>query len=340
MRARLLRLALAVTLAAASGCEPGSPLFTVDDYVLVSFQRITRTEFEYTYAATCRNHSLRDAVAATAVVSSGDASTVVVEAELDCGAIPSLAAARSADTFTIRQDRGFAFDPGALEWQVDARTPSGLRIVAEDAPAAEAIPRVDTQDVVGADEVSTSGRLVIARTRLEIGFADGTSFAQAADLLDARGARVISALEGFPAVVVRVPDPGSLEALAELVAALRAEPSVDGVSRARQLQPFELPPQYELEDEPFRTDFAYQFLRHLLPHRAPAAWNARALALFPPTVVIVDYFGDGPPDGDFGVQVLEPGEYVFGARAEVDPESLETTLNATLVLGQCTLPPP
>ena len=97
--------------------EADGPL-EVDNHslTLVNSTRISRTVFDFTYRAAITNTSNGEASGVTATLTSLSPHMVVVDGSLSFGNIAAGAKAHSSDTFTIRQDRRFPFDPNALAW--------------------------------------------------------------------------------------------------------------------------------------------------------------------------------------------------------------------------------
>ncbi len=110
-------LALATAPRSASATVVGADDIEIANYALVSSLRVSRTEFEYTYAADVANWQ-DQAIEITASLSSTSPHTVVVEGALEFGSVPAGATRHSVDTFTIRLDRQVPFDPDALVWTV------------------------------------------------------------------------------------------------------------------------------------------------------------------------------------------------------------------------------
>src|SRR5690606_30765757 len=77
-------------------------------------QRVTRTDWDYTYRITATNTGgpLR---AVRATVTSGSPHTVVIDGELDFGDLAAGATTSSRDTFTVRHNRSFPFVPSQLD---------------------------------------------------------------------------------------------------------------------------------------------------------------------------------------------------------------------------------
>jgi hypothetical protein len=90
---------------------------SVGNYVLISKKRVSRVEYEYTYSADIINNGpLTPNV--TATLTSTSAHTSVVDGSLTFGDVPAGATVTSSDTFVIKQNRLYPFDPSALLWDV------------------------------------------------------------------------------------------------------------------------------------------------------------------------------------------------------------------------------
>ncbi len=86
-------------------------------YLLISKKQINRTIYEYTYRAKIINDSVaKQNVSAT--VSSNTANTSIIDNTLSFNNLTSGETSTSTDTFTIRQDRRFKFDPNILSWKI------------------------------------------------------------------------------------------------------------------------------------------------------------------------------------------------------------------------------
>lgn len=109
-----------------SGTSLGADGLSVSGYELQSKARVGRTTYEYTYKATATNAGA-DMLDVTASVVSSAAATVVVDGDLVFGDVPSGGSVQSADTFTIRQDRRYPFDPASLTWEVTGVGPLRIR---------------------------------------------------------------------------------------------------------------------------------------------------------------------------------------------------------------------
>jgi hypothetical protein len=174
------------------------------------------------------------------------------------------------------------------------------------ARALEAVADVFSPDAyVTAEELS--GALV--RTQVDLAFRRDATVGAVNDLLERIEGRIVSSRQGVLILVVRIPDPGSAAALDLLIATLAAEPAVRIASRVHVPVPEELPNLIAAGTGDVDS------VRHHLAVRAHAAWNARAAlaGATPPTLVVADYFGDGPPSEDlFGV-TAEPTDFGTGS---------------------------
>jgi hypothetical protein len=97
----------------------GADGIAIDNYVLVSSTRISRTVFQYTYNADVSNWGSGDATI-TATLASTAPEITVMEGALDFGDVPLGATQQSTDTFTIRVDRSQPFNENALVWTAQA----------------------------------------------------------------------------------------------------------------------------------------------------------------------------------------------------------------------------
>jgi Subtilase family len=145
-------------------------------------------------------------------------------------------------------------------------------------------------------EVSTEDGVEYVRTQLELELAAGATAPEMRALLDRLGAEVVSSLAGVGLLTVRIPDPGSLAAARAVVAGLAGAPGLAHAEVATVPVTTELPDIVTLSDlSPVRPQ---------ITSRAHGAWNARGglVGVTPPTLVINDYFGAGPPGAEVAVQ--------------------------------------
>jgi hypothetical protein len=140
---------LVVGLFLLSGPAAVQTLTMDPNYILVRMDQITRTQFNFTYRAKITNPGPADFVSVTATLTSRSSRTVVVDGSLTFGTIPAGSTVTSSDTFTIRQDRTFPFNPADLVWQV-----SGTPVLRNTPPVANAGP---DQTVVVTQTVTLDG---------------------------------------------------------------------------------------------------------------------------------------------------------------------------------------
>jgi hypothetical protein len=101
-------------------CVTGEALaqnLTIGNYQLISSQRITRTDYDYTYRATVRNAGAT-ARNVTAALRGTSPYTVVHDGSLTFGFVPANSSIVSSDTFTIRQNRSYPFSWSNLTWDI------------------------------------------------------------------------------------------------------------------------------------------------------------------------------------------------------------------------------
>jgi hypothetical protein len=108
-------LVLALSAGALPSVTSAAP--AVSGYTLVSSQRVTRTEFDYTYQVSIKNDGLAVKNVAAHVYSQS-ASTVIMDGDVSVGAIDAATTVSPPDTITVRQDRSAAFSPINFFWQV------------------------------------------------------------------------------------------------------------------------------------------------------------------------------------------------------------------------------
>ena len=163
-----------------------------------------------------------------------------------------------------------------------------------DPPATSAIDNVMSSSAsFEPDELSVENGVEYVRTQLELELAPGATVPQMQALLDRLDAEVVSSLDGVGLLTVRIPDPGSLADARALVAGLAGAPGLAHADLATVPVTTELP-----DIQPADAGL----LRPQLASGAHAMWNARAgLDGVPPTLLLADYFGAGPPGPEVAV---------------------------------------
>ena len=96
--------------------KAAAELVVDNNYQLVSSKRVGRTYYEYTYQINITNNG-PDVKNVIATVNSTSPNTTVIDGEVNVGSIANGDTIISTDTFTIRQNRRYAFDPASLTWQ-------------------------------------------------------------------------------------------------------------------------------------------------------------------------------------------------------------------------------
>lgn len=168
------------------------------------------------------------------------------------------------------------------------------------APAVGAITPLEANAGVpeAATELDAEG-IRFPRTEIDLGLREGATVGAVNELLAGLGGRIVNMLAGVPMLLLRIPDPGSLAALDAILEQLRASPAVEFADRSY------FPATRSLPDNQSSGATHLATIAHQLAIRAHGAWNAaHALALpasSPPTLVMLDNFGAGPPLSDFAV---------------------------------------
>ena len=169
-----LRLAtLSLCAAVALHAAPAWADLTIGNYTLVSSQRVSRTDFEYTYRVDVTNTGAA-VEGVTATVTSTAGSTAIVDGEVSFGGVFAGATVTSSDTFTIRQNRTSAFNPGALAWTIKSTPVVGNLItisgVATDDPLVGAMVTVRSFDgrVVATGTTGVDGQFAVQVPAAEV----------------------------------------------------------------------------------------------------------------------------------------------------------------------------
>ncbi len=95
--------------------------FDFGSYQIISSTRVGRTDFEYVMRVSITN-KVASAQGVSAQVFSLSTNTVIVDGSANFGDLSFGASAVSSDTFTIRQNRLFAFNPADLQWFVSVQS--------------------------------------------------------------------------------------------------------------------------------------------------------------------------------------------------------------------------
>lgn len=142
-------------------------------------------------------------------------------------------------------------------------------------------------------EITEVGNTEVARTLIEIWFKEDAVLSDINLLIQSIGGKIISMSKDLPIVLVRVPDPGSVESLEDIIDQLNANPDVEHAALAIA------PSSNQLPGLPDNFSASDKDNDHHLAVRAHAAWNARAAGRVSPLVLIADRFGRGAPDANY-----------------------------------------
>lgn len=146
-----------------------------------------------------------------------------------------------------------------------------------------------SRNVYPAEQVSVdefTGRRVL-RTVIQIVFHENATVAEVNGLLTRIGGSITASVAGTRSVVVRIPDPGTLEALEALAAEIAAERFVWTVL-------LDVAPQTQALPANHAEGSFWDRIAGPLAVGAPAAWNAQGAAKAdPPQVIVWDFFGGG-----------------------------------------------
>ncbi len=152
------------------------------------------------------------------------------------------------------------------------------------------MPKLWNPEPVAFSEVSFDGEIGVLRTQLEILFKSSATAADLDRVIASVDGTIVAAIEGVAAVVINIPDPGTLDALEIIRLGLESDAAVWMVNRSDFPKPRSLP-STEL------TNGSHARIRNHLAIGASAAWNARSALTAQPAIIVVDAFGDGPAQG-------------------------------------------
>ena len=209
---------------------------------------------------------------------------------------------------------GVGSGPGAGQTaSYDGITPEGLIAGDDRASVVEALrdglrPVSLASNEIGLDEQGAA----VPLTEVVVYLVPDATVAEANEALRAEGGQVLSTLEGIPRILVRIPNPGSVEGLWQVMERLESHPAIEHVRQTHLAAPDLLPPLYEYEDGDWFDAERFAKIRHHLAIRAHAAWNLRPFlergeGALPPNLVMTDRFGGlAPPlSPDFDVNILQ-----------------------------------
>ena len=172
------------------------------------------------------------------------------------------------------------------------------------------IPIVYPEETISIDpDLLYDGQVL--RTEIEVVANPDATIAEVNSLLDKYNAQIVSMLQGNSIFIIRVPDPGDVASLNQLIADIENE---DIVLFALKSVIVEEPEDLLHNSTPLNTqDFPvhipdFRAFDHHLAARAHAAWNLRgAIATMVdirPRIVIADNFGDGTPGAGYNASFI------------------------------------
>lgn len=166
---------------------------------------------------------------------------------------------------------------------------------------------------ISEDEVSNieeKNEAPVVRTIVEIALKSDLSVQRVNRLLRDYDARIVDMLPDRPYLTVRIPDPGSIEELQNIIENIEDEEGVRGIRKGKMAGTDAIPDHVDLKND------EGLYIRHHLAVRAPAAWNLREAIQAKPRITVTDMFGDGTPDDRFRGEFPESDDF---------RETLETT---------------
>ncbi len=95
---------------------------TIGPYTLQSSYRVSAYAYNYRYTTTVTNTNATVASNVLGTLTSSNANTVVVSGSVEFGSVPALGSTPGLTTFTIQQDRRYAFNPLDLSWAFTGST--------------------------------------------------------------------------------------------------------------------------------------------------------------------------------------------------------------------------
>ncbi len=87
-------------------------------YTLVNTERVNRVEYDFTYQVTI-NNSDTAIQNVSAIVSSTSENTIIIDNHVNFNDLAVNETSTSLNTFTLRQNRRYPFDPSALSWDIN-----------------------------------------------------------------------------------------------------------------------------------------------------------------------------------------------------------------------------
>ncbi|MGD8845030.1 MAG: hypothetical protein PVI54_05940, partial [Desulfobacteraceae bacterium] len=117
---------------------------TIGNYTLISKERVSRTDYHYSFQADITN-SAESVIEVTAELATSSPYTTVVEGYLSFGDVAAESSQTSLDTFTVRQNRRYPFDPGSLQWDINF-TPAAVTVTGKAVGGAPVVGTINIKD--------------------------------------------------------------------------------------------------------------------------------------------------------------------------------------------------
>jgi hypothetical protein len=118
-------LAFASFATVAASAQQQQLQLTIGAYQLQSSVRVSPTQYDYTYTADVTNSGVT-AINVTGTVVSSSPNTLVTSGTVSFGLVPGNSTITSTATFTIKQNRLYAFDPSSLTWTFSGTSASAI----------------------------------------------------------------------------------------------------------------------------------------------------------------------------------------------------------------------
>ncbi len=126
MNKKIFRISIFLAIAISLFTISFAQAFQIASNQLQEKQRVGRTLYEYTYTVSVLNDG-NGATAVSATISSINPNTIIVDGQVNFGDVTAGSTVPSTDTFTIRQDRSYTFNPANIVWNYSftPSTPGG-----------------------------------------------------------------------------------------------------------------------------------------------------------------------------------------------------------------------
>jgi hypothetical protein len=157
------------------------------------------------------------------------------------------------------------------------------------------------EDEISIDDTLSFGSRVL-RTDILVEFSETATVGEVNTLLSEINGAILGMTEGLHFMIVRIPDPVTIDALNQIIVDVESRPFVEYAIKSLIPETHALPSPIPANN---RID-------HHLAVRAHAAWNIKSAIPIPsdrPLLFIIDSFGAGPPNNDFNTEIPFPKEF-------------------------------